>query len=48
MELTRHHQLEEFGKIHLTWRCLVSYHLPESSLLESILAEQCVHHQEGP
>ena len=26
----------------------VSYHLPESFWLESILSEQGVHHQEGP
>ena len=28
-------------------RCQVSNHLPESFLLESILDEQCMHHQEG-
>ena len=43
MEVTSHHQLEEFGKGQKHMLRV----LPSSSL-ESILAEQCVHHQEVP
>lgn len=39
-ELTRHHQLENSGKV----KCLTN--LPASSLLTSILAEWCAHCQE--
>ena len=45
MELISHHQPEEFGKVKR--RHHVSIHFPESLSLASILAERCVHHQEG-
>ncbi|XP_070228485.1 mitochondria-eating protein isoform X2 [Bos mutus] len=44
MELISHHQMEEFGKGQR--RHHMSDHLPESSSLASILAEQGLHHQE--
>ena len=52
-KLTRHHQqsgksqiFHNLGKV--KWRLHVSYHVPEAFLLTSTLAEQCMHHQEGP
>ena len=44
-ELISHHQPEEFGKSQKETHA--SLHLPESFSLASILAEQCLSHQEG-
>ena len=46
MELISHHQPEEFRKVQR--RHHMPYPLPESFLLASILAEQCVCHQDEP
>ena len=45
MELISHHQPEEFRKDQKETPHVD--HLPESSSLASILAEQSMHHQEG-
>ena len=45
-KLLSHHQWEKLGKGQKETR--VSYHLPESFSLASILAEQSLGHQEGP
>ena len=47
-ELTSYHQTEEFRKIKRRSQSMHPTNLPESFLLESILAERCRCHQEGP
>ena len=48
MELTSHHQQEEFRKGQQETGDASPYVLPKPFLLEPVLVEQCVGHREGP
>ena len=48
MELTSHHQQEEFGKGQQETGDANPHVLPTSFLREPMLVEQCAGHQEGP
>ena len=48
MELTSHHQQEEFGKGQQETGDANPHVLPTSFLREPMLVEQCAAHQEGP